>query len=46
MAKKGSTKLFGPLYQSGKTNGQVAGPTSGKSPADPLNYLGSKKGGK
>lgn len=39
MAKdKGSTKLYGPLYVGGKTNGPVAGPTGGKSPSDPLGY--------
>ena len=43
MAKKSSTKLLGPLYVSGKTNGQVAGPKSGPSPSDPMGYL-SKKG--
>lgn len=41
MAKngKGSTKLLGPLYESGRTNGPVAGPKGGTSPSDPMGYL-------
>jgi hypothetical protein len=37
--KGGSAKLFGPLYESGKTNGPVAGPKGGKAPRDPFSYL-------
>lgn len=42
MAKKngkGSAKPYGPLYESGKTNGPVAGPTGGIAPRDPMGYL-------
>jgi len=41
MAKNGkkSTKLVGPLYESGKMNGPAAGPTGGTSPRDPNSYL-------
>jgi len=41
MAKNGkkSTKLVGPLYESGKMNGPAAGPTGGTSPRDPNGYL-------
>jgi hypothetical protein len=41
MAKKGGKeRLVSPLYESGSTNGPVAGPTSGTSPGDPLGYKG------
>jgi len=42
MAKKSggkSTAMVSPLYVSGKTVGDVAGPKGGKSPADPNGYL-------
>jgi hypothetical protein len=38
MAKKGSGGMVGPLYESGNTNGPVAGPKGGTSPKDPLGY--------
>jgi hypothetical protein len=41
MAKNGngkSTRMVSPLYESGRTNGPVAGPKGGKSPSDPLGY--------
>jgi hypothetical protein len=44
MAKNnGSTKLVSPLYESGRMNGPVAGPTGGPSVPDPMSYL-SKSG--
>jgi len=42
MAKKGSKKSaqpVSPLYESGRLNGPVGGPKSGKSPRDPFGYL-------
>ena len=44
MAKNGkkSTKLVGPLYESGTMNGPAAGPKGGTSPADPMGYLSPK----
>ena len=44
MAKKGgkgSAKIVSPMYESGRTNGPVAGPKGGISPRDPMNYLGN-----
>lgn len=34
-----STKPVSPLYESGRTNGPVAGPKGGIRPSDPHNYL-------
>lgn len=40
MAKGGkSTKMVGPLYESGTMNGPAAGPKGGTAPRDPLGYM-------
>ena len=46
MAKRGngkkSVRPVSPLYEGGRMNGPVAGPTGGVSPRDPLGYLSNK----
>lgn len=43
MAKKkgGKTKMVSALYVSGPHVGQVAGPTGGKAPSNPMGFGGS-----
>jgi len=40
--KNGGKKLIGPLYESGKSQGEVHGPKGGKAIPDPMGYTGKK----